>query len=375
MVEQVAKTADDFAKSEDVPIENVYVYLDIRIDREKAGRIIIELKNNIAPKTVENFRALCTGEKGIGKSGKKLHYKGCHFHHVIPQFLVQSGDISRDGTLIDDSIYGGPFDDENFVIKHDKVGTVGMANKGKDSNATQFYITLAPCTHLDNSNVAFGYVKKGFNIVLEIAELPRDGDVPLVPCIIEDCGEIKPGEDYQINENDGTLDVYPPYPDDMDDINDHDMDIVVTDIKNSGNLYYKKSNYVDSDRKYKKVLRYIEWTNKKKLKHDTKVQTKLKSQTLFNLASVRLKKMKYKDAFDLCSQVIEIDPDYGKAYYRRGQAALKLRDYDKSIEDFEKAKQYHPDDPLIQKDMLLAKKLKQCYLETEKALCSRMFQQ
>ncbi|KRT78762.1 hypothetical protein AMK59_7733, partial [Oryctes borbonicus] len=170
--------------------EKVYVFLDIKIGQEKTGRIILELFKNIVPKTVENFRALCTGEKGIGKHCKPLHFKGAVFHRVVPQFMIQCGDIINfDGTG-GESIYGDAFGDENFNISHSTEGIIGMANAGPNTNSSQFYVTTVPCTHLDGRNVAFGRVKKGLNIVREIQELPRKDDIPLVKCIVENCGEI-----------------------------------------------------------------------------------------------------------------------------------------------------------------------------------------
>ena len=169
---------------------NPRVWLDIAIDSAPAGRIVIELFADKVPRTAENFRMLCTGEKGVGRSGAKLHYKGCKFHRIIPHFIIQSGDfIANDGSQ-NESVYGPRFEDENFTVKHSEPGIVSMANSGRNSNGGQFFITLVKAPWLDGRQVAFGKVIEGMDIVELIQAAGTSSGAPKQTITISDCGEI-----------------------------------------------------------------------------------------------------------------------------------------------------------------------------------------
>jgi cyclophilin family peptidyl-prolyl cis-trans isomerase len=153
------------------PKRTAKVFLDIEIDGKKAGRIVIGLYGNVVPRTVDNFLHLCMCDKGKGKSGKDLCYKGTPFHRIIPGFVIQSGDITNGDGTGGESIWGVPFPDESFIVRQDRAGIVAMANDGRNSNKSQFYITTAKSDaieRLQSAHVAFGYVISGMRVVKRI---------------------------------------------------------------------------------------------------------------------------------------------------------------------------------------------------------------
>uniref|UniRef100_A0A5B7BM10 peptidylprolyl isomerase n=1 Tax=Davidia involucrata TaxID=16924 RepID=A0A5B7BM10_DAVIN len=359
---------------------NPRCFLDVSIGGEIEGRIVVELYKDVVPKTVENFRALCTGEKGIGpNTGVQLHFKGSCFHRIIKGFMIQGGDITAGNGTGGESIYGLNFEDENFELKHERKGMLSMANSGPNTNGSQFFITTTRTPHLDGKHVVFGKAIKGMGVVRSIEHVNTgDSEYPILDVIIVDCGEIPEGADDGISNFFKDGDTYPDWPVDLD-VKPDEISwwmSAVDSIKAFGNEQYKKQDYKMALRKYRKALRYLDvcWEKEDIDEEKSSSLRKTKSQIFTNSSACKLKLGDLKGALWDTDFAMRDGEDNVKALFRQGQAYMALNDIDAAVESFKKALELEPNDGNIKKELAAAKKKIADRRDLEKKAYSRMFQ-
>ncbi|KAE8149483.1 cyclophilin-like domain-containing protein [Aspergillus avenaceus] len=159
------------------------VFFNIAINGAPAGKIVFKLYDDVVPKTARNFRELATGQNGFG-------YAGSGFHRVIPQFMLQGGDFTRHNGTGGKSIYGEKFEDENFTLKHNKPGLLSMANAGRNTNGSQFFVTTVVTSWLDGKHVVFGEVVEGYDLVKQIEGLGSGSGTPKAKIVISESGTV-----------------------------------------------------------------------------------------------------------------------------------------------------------------------------------------
>merc|ERR1711934_59673 len=158
-------------------------FFDMTAGGQSVGRIEMTLRNDVVPKTAENFRALCTGEKGFG-------FRGSAFHRVITNFMCQGGDFTRGNGTGGESIYGAKFADENFQLKHTGPGILSMANAGPNTNGSQFFLCTVKTDWLDGKHCVFGSVTGGMDVVKAVERVGSGSGATSKPVVIADCGQL-----------------------------------------------------------------------------------------------------------------------------------------------------------------------------------------
>ncbi|KAG8072480.1 hypothetical protein GUJ93_ZPchr0006g42829 [Zizania palustris] len=359
---------------------NPRCYLDVSIDGDMEGRIVVELDVSVAPRTAENFRALCTGEKGVSAAtGATLHYKGSCIHRIVKGFMVQGGDITAGDGTGGESIYGLNFEDENFVLKHERKGMLSMANAGPNTNGSQFFITTTRTPHLDGKHVVFGRVIKGMGVVRSMEHTTViEADRPTTDILIVDCGELPEGaSDGVVNFfKDG--DMYPDWPNDLDE---KPADIswwmnAVQSAKSFGNENFKKQDFKTALKKYRKAMRYLDlcWEKEEIDEEKSSALRKTKSIILTNSSACKLKLGDLKGALLDADFALREGEGNPKAFFRQGQAHMALNDIDAAVESFTRALQLEPNDGGIRRELAAAKKKITDRRDQERKAFSRMFQ-
>ncbi|KAH9474440.1 Peptidyl-prolyl cis-trans isomerase cyp40 [Psilocybe cubensis] len=364
-------------------------FFDISIGDKPAGRIAFSLYKDLVPKTAENFRALCTGEEGIGRAGKALWYKGSGFHRVIKGFMCQGGDFTAGNGTGGESIYGEKFEDEAFPVKHTKPFLLSMANAGPNTNGSQFFITVAPTPHLDGKHVVFGEVIKGKSIVRQIENHPTSsGDVPTEPIVITNSGELSPDDpSLQDDPMAQTGDPYEDYPEDEDkDTEDPKVALEIAGVvREVGNKLFKEGKTEEALQKYQKSLRYLDLHpvlpegSPPELKDSFDA---LLAPLLLNsaLAAIRTKPQSSANAVIAISSATRAlntltlnNADKAKALYRRALAHIYMKDDDKAEQDLVEASQLVPEDAAIAGELAKIKQQRKEKREKEKKQFKKLF--
>eukprot|EP00850_Spirogloea_muscicola_P006237 SM000029S10532 [mRNA] locus=s29:625688:628511:- [translate_table: standard] len=329
----MAEQAEELAPADAAPIPNTRCFLDITVDGEPQGRVVLELWADRCQVTAENFRALCTGEKGLGSTtGKALHFKGSPFHRVIKGFMIQGGDFSAMNGTGGESIYGAKFRDE----------AAGLAFRTIERSET-------------------GANDKPVKVFHDI--------------LIADCGELVLGADDGVAgwRRDG--DKYPDWPQDLD-TNPEDLEwwlTAINSIKGIGNELFKKGEYKAASSKYCKTLRFLDESWGKKGADDERIAElqRIREACLLNNAACKLKLGDWAGAVKDCDFALVQNPTCVKALFRKGQARLALNNLEGALEDLTNAHKHEEKD--VRKELQLVKKKIADRTDKERKAYSKMF--
>ncbi|KAJ3374387.1 peptidyl-prolyl cis-trans isomerase cpr6 [Allomyces arbusculus] len=364
---------------------NPRTFFDFTLGGQPLGRVVFELYDADVPKTAENFRALCTGEKGLGKAGKPLHYKGATFHRVIKNFMIQGGDFTAGNGTGGESIYGEKFEDEAFVHTHDQPFLLSMANAGPNTNGSQFFITTTLTPHLDNKHVVFGRVVQGKNIVRTVENTKTGAsDKPLRDVVIADCGELTGAALAESIAADAKFEWCGPLGADGDNSPDFPEDLgsnkltaatvvpLAADLRARGNAAFKAADYAGASRAYAKAERYLDAVSDK-----TEEVTAAKIPCVLNRAMCALKLAQFADAVSAAESVLALPgvgvADQTKAHFRAGCAYASLKSSEMATKHLEAARKLAPEDKAIQRELAAVAKAEADRKAKERQMYSRMF--
>lgn len=374
-----------------------FCFLDISISDSFVGRIVLELFEDLAPKTTECFLKVCNGS-ATDESGKVLTYKGNCFHTVIKNFVIQAGDLTNCmsdskcptdqwGTSFTTLYKSEDFKAENLAELNDSFKVCMTSNTDSNSITSQFFITTHPQPHLNGKYTVFGQVIHGKSVVREIEDVKTENNIPIKSNTVRiiDCGEWNETMPVPIvnacyDKIGG--DVYEEHPDDDTHIDKESSELVYiasTTIKYSAGLLFKQGRKRDALLKYKKCLRYVmeyipdedqepEWNKK---------YQELRKQIYLNLSLVSKQLNDYMKSVDYATYVIDManstDSDKAKAYFRRGSSLLNEKKYDSAMSDLKAAKSLTPNDPLVEKELETCVRLIENKKRKEKSQYSKFF--
>ncbi|GFZ47307.1 peptidylprolyl isomerase [Saitozyma sp. JCM 24511] len=353
-------------------------YFDITIGGQTAGRITFELFDDLVPKTTENFKHLCIGDK-TNKDGRKLAYAGSAFHRCIKGFMLQGGDFTRGDGTGGESIYGEKVGsgmmgaevvngeltcpDEAFPVKHEKPMLLSMANAGPNTNGSQFFITTVPTPHLDGKHVVFGRVRSNRGLVRRIENIPTTSDKPNEPVVIAAAGVLSPEEVAKEDEERKAAaqgpageDIWEDYPVDEERIDAEKPEEaleVATKLKEIGTKEFKEGQFGVALDKYQKALRYLDVhpvlpPDAPETLVESYRTTRLPLLTNAALAALKLSPPAASSAVSLATRALNLGKlsasEKGKALYRRALGKIQLKDDEGAEVDLKQALEDVPGD-------------------------------
>ncbi|RXK37434.1 peptidyl-prolyl cis-trans isomerase D [Tremella mesenterica] len=368
---------------------NTVCYFDISIGGAPAGRLTFELYDDVVPKTAENFKQLCIGDK-TNAAGVKLAYAGSCFHRCIKSFMLQGGDFTKGDGTGGESIYGEKVN-EGFSLKHDKPMLLSMANAGPNTNGSQFFITTVPTPHLDGKHVIFGKVRTNRGLVRRIEALPTTSDRPNEEVKIVAAGvlteeDLAKEEEERRSAQEGAAgeDIWEDYPADEEGVDTEKPEEalgVALKLKEIGTTEFKNGQFATALDKYQKALRYLD-VHPVLLDGDAELEDRFRVARIPLLTNAALAAIKCSPpagslAISLASRALSLtgltDAERGKALYRRALGKSLVKDDEGAEIDLKTALQAVPGDAGIVKMLKEVEARLKARKEKERKVYAKMF--